>query len=539
LLDVAERGAGHGIDDAVADEAPTLSRRAVLRRSVEVAALAVAGTVVAGCTADPSASPNPMGGAGGTIASIPTSSSGTSSSAALFAELDAKIEAAMEKFAVPGAAVAVVHDGNEHVRGYGISSVDAPVPVDEHTLFRIGSTTKTYTGTAVMRLVDAGQVDLDAPVRAYVPELAVADEAVAAEVTVRQLLNHTAGWLGDDVEDFGRGEDAIQRYVAGMADQPQLTPLGSTFFYNNAAFVLAGRLVEKVHGTTYEQAVRDLVLDPLDLDETGFFTDELVGRTFAASHDPADGAAVVEPSWWYVPRSLHPTGGLISSARDQLRYLRFHLGGGTGPDGGQVLSPRSLEAMHSNPGPGGTLYVELEGYGVSFQVRPTAEGVPVVQHGGDWPGQRSGFLFVPDRNFGISVLTNSDGGTQLLPELFIDDWALSRFAGVHNLPAEPQRRTAEQLAAYEGRYARDTVLADGSTLTVTNEITAEDGQLRIRAVGPDGTVDLDAPSALAAFYADDFVVYVSGIAARADFVRGPTGDVVWFRNAARLERKIS
>jgi CubicO group peptidase (beta-lactamase class C family) len=390
-----------------------------------------------------------------------------------------------------------------------------------------------------MRLVEAGKVDLDATVRTYVPELAVADEAVAAQVTMRQLLNHTPGWLGDDVQDFGRGDDAIARYVASMATLPQLTPVGSTFFYNNAALVLAGRVVEKVHGTTYEQAVRDLVLDPLGLDQTRFFTDDLVGHTFAGSHDVVDGKAVVDPSWWYVPRSLHPTGGLISSARDQLSYLRFHLGDGTGPDGKPVLGRTSLDAMHSHPGPGGTLYVELDGYAVTFQVRPTAEGVPVVQHGGDWPGQRSGFLLVPERNFGISVLTNSDGGVQLLPELFIDDWALSRFAGIQNQPAEPQSRTAEQLAPYVGRYVRDVILADGSTVTETTELTAVDGRLRISSVGPDGKVAAGAASSDAAFYRDDHVVFVTGIAARADFVRGPRGEVAWFRNAARLQRKVS
>src|SRR5262249_10583986 len=153
------------------------------------------------------------------------------------------------------------------------------------------------------------------------------------------------------------------------------------------------------NGTTYEKAVQDLVLDPLRLDHTRFFTDQLVGRSFAASHKVVDGKPVLDLSLWYLPRSLHPSGGLISSARDQLHYARYHLGDGSGPDGTPILTAASIKTMHSNPGPGGTLFVELNGLGVTFTLRPSAEGVTIVQHGGDWTGQHSGFFFVPDRDF--------------------------------------------------------------------------------------------------------------------------------------------
>ncbi|MBS1698557.1 MAG: beta-lactamase family protein [Actinobacteria bacterium] len=444
----------------------------------------------------------------------------------------------MKKYAVPGVAVAVLHRGDEFVRGYGITSVDAPVPVDEHSLFRIGSTTKTFTGTAMMRLVDAGKVDLDRPVHDYVPEFTVVDRHVAATVTVRHLLNHTAGWFGDDLADFGRGDDALERYVASMASLPQLTPLGSTFFYNNAAVVLAGLVVARVHGTPFEQAMQDLVLDPLGLDQTRFFTDDLVGHTFTGAHEVVDGKAVLDPAFWYVPRSLHPTGALISSARDQLTYLRFHLGDGVGPDGRRFLSPGSFEAMHAHPGPGGTIFIEIDGYAVSFRVRPTAEGVPVVQHGGDWPGQHSGILFVPERDFGVAMLTNSEDGPKLLSDFFQGDWALSRFAGVHNLPAEPRTMTEAQLAPYVGRYDLSQIISDGSTLSGILELSAENGRLRIRTLSADGAALDGAASEYVDFYRDDHVVGASPLSPRSDFVRGPDGEVAWYRTSGRLLPKI-
>jgi CubicO group peptidase (beta-lactamase class C family) len=136
-----------------------------------------------------------------------------------------------------------------------------------------------------------------------------------------------------------------------MARLPQLTPLGTVFAYNNAAVALAGRVLEAATGSTYERAVRDLLLEPLGLTHSRFFSDEIVGFNVAASHAVVDGQPVVAPAFWHVPRSLHPTGGLISSARDQLQYARFHLGDGTAPDGTRLLREASLVAMRSDPGP--------------------------------------------------------------------------------------------------------------------------------------------------------------------------------------------
>ena len=451
----------------------------------------------------------------------------------------------MKAYGVPGVAAAVWAGGQEHVKGYGVTNIDHPTPVDGDTIFRIGSTTKTFTGTTMMRLVDQGKVDLAAPVRRYLPDFAVADTAVSAAVTVRQLLNHTSGWLGEDLQDFGRGDDAVARYVSSMTRLPQVTAPGAVFAYNNAGLVVAGRIIEVVTGSTYEAAVQNLLLDPLQLSSTHFFSDQIIGLNVAASHKIVDGKPVVDTGFWAVPRSCNPTGSLMSSARDQLRYARFHLGDGTAPNGSRLLSPQALQAMRSNPGAGGTLQVELTGMGVAWMLRPSAENVTIVQHGGTWVGQHSGFFMVPDRNFAMTVLTNSEGGTQLTNDLFADDWALHRFAGIRNLPATPQHLSAADLLPYHGRYVTDDITQSGSLESTFIELRVGDGQLDGTTMTSDASGKPDEKSSSRmglVFYQPDYGLDLGPdnkpLGTRSDFIRGPDGKIAWFRSHGRLYRPM-
>ena len=423
----------------------------------------------------------------------------------------------MARYHVPGVAVGIFYEGREYVRGYGTANVEHPTAVDGDTLFRIGSVTKTFTGTAIMRLVEQGKVALDAPVRSYLPNLQLADESVARRVTVRQLLNHSAGWLGDDYAGYGSGDDALAKYVAGMRWLQQLTPLGEILAYNNAAVDLAGRVIEVVTKTSYERAVETLVLEPLGLKHSGFFIERLSNYKIATSHDVKNGHAVVDAASWNFPRSLDPTGGLISSARDQLRYARFHLG---------------YPAMQRDPGPGGTLSMEVDGVCVTWWQRRTAEGVPVFTHLGSWNGQNADLLIVPARGFAMSLLTNSTSGPMIIADVDRSGWALSRFAGLHNPPAVPKALSVRALSAFEGRYHSWSVPPDGSPKKperLTVELRADGGGLR-------ATGDLELS---VAFYRRDYVVTTDaqGLSKRSDFVRGPDGRVAWYRDNGRIFKR--
>jgi CubicO group peptidase (beta-lactamase class C family) len=301
--------------------------------------------------------------------------------------------------------------------------------------------------------------------------------------------------------------------------------------------------------------VRKLVLAPLGLRHSRFFSDEIIGFNVAASHNVVEGKPVVDASIWRAARTLNPTGGLISSVRDQLRYAAFHLGDGTAPDGTRLLKRKSLVEMRSNPGPGGTLFVELDGIGVTWILRPSREGKRIVQHGGDYVGQHAGFIMVPERGFALTVLTNSDGGPALLGDLFTDDWALKRFAGVSNLPAKPQALSGRELAPYESLYTGQIIdpvfTPSGTEVDTRIELKGTpNGRLRMRRTDSLDTPVIDDPTVVAAedvpaaelrlaFYRDDYVLAFDESGepiARANFLRGHNGNVEWLRFGGRLYR---
>ena len=378
--------------------------------------------------------------------------------------LQDKVSELAAELEVPGVSVGIVHDGEEHFAYAGVTSVENPLPVDESTLFQFGSTGKTYTATAIMRLVQQGKVDLDAPVRTYVPELKLKDEDVAQRVTVLQLLNHTAGWEGDLMDDTGSGDDALDKYVARMEQLEQVSPLGASVSYNNASLSLAGRLLEHVTGTTYEKAIGDLLLAPLGMNSTFFFPSDVMTRRFAVGHNQdADGITVARP--WAMPRGNAPAGGMSANARDQIAWARFHLGDGTAADGTRLLDEASVRRMQEPTVsmPGSALGDHV---GISWLLAEVG-GVRTVGHGGTTNGQHSEFAMIPDRQFAIISMTNcGPNGPQFNHELA--KWAQQHFLGLSNPEPEPLRLDADQLAPYVGRF---------ETIAATVDITAVDGRL--------------------------------------------------------------
>ena len=403
------------------------------------------------------------------------------------------------------------------------------MPVDPDTLFQIGSTTKTYTGMAAMRLVEQGKLDLDAPVRTYLPDLRLADEAVAAGVTLRHLLQHTAGWAGDYFEDTGAGDDALAQMLGRMAELEQLTPLGETWSYNNAGFYLAGRVIEAVTGQTYEAAVKELVLDPLGMTMSFFFPHEVLTHRFAVGHTVEEDVPKVVRRW-ALHRAVNPAGGITSTVKDQLVYARFHLGDGTTPGGARLLSPETMALMQSPLVPAGSLFGAT---GITWLVRDIG-GVRTVRHGGTTNGQLSAFVLVPARGFALTVLTNANRGGELHGNVV--KWALEHYLGLADPAPEPLALSAEDLAGYAGRY---------TTITSELALTVGDDGLVLQATPKAGILDKDAPAPPAppptrlALLAEECVVALDPPYkhVRGEFLRGLDGEIAWLRFGGRIAKR--
>jgi len=319
-------------------------------------------------------------------------------------ELTARLSDLVERHPVPGAALGVWNDGKVEQAFSGTTSLENPQPVNADTLFQVGSISKTFTATAVMRLVHEGLVQLDDPVRVHVPELRLRDEQVAREVRVRHLLNHTAGWDGSVTSGAADPDLPLSAFVDAMTDLEQVTPLGVRAAYNNAAVALAGRLVERVTGKAYEAAVDSLLLEPLGLSRTYFSTDDLVPERCMVGHMAGDDGTFSVARPWRWPRGANPEGGLVSSVADQLAWAAFHLGDGTAPDGTRLLGTDALEAMRS---PTAELVGDSTGeaIGLSWFLR-SIDGTVIALHPGTTNGQHAELCLVPEKRLAVWVGNN-------------------------------------------------------------------------------------------------------------------------------------
>lgn len=441
------------------------------------------------------------------------------------APIAAYAQAEMERLEVPGLAVGVLHDGVMYAGGFGVTNVDYPAPVDADTLFQVGSTSKTFTATALMRLVEAGRIDLDATVRTYLPAFALVSEADAAALTVRHLATHHGGFVGDYFRDTGRGDDALGAIVAKMAGSRQLTPAGNTFSYSNAGFYVLGHIVATVSGTPFERVIRETIFEPLGMDRSFYFAEEMMTYRVAAGHiRTIDGPQVARP--WNTPRSIAPGGGVTSTVVDQLRYAALHLGHGTG----RVLKPESIAYMQQRHAEAGSMCDHI---GISWML--DGEGADrIVKHGGATNGQLSSFEMLPDRGYAVTVLTNSDSGREARQT--VADACRRHFLGTEAALPVADAALPERAAEYAGLYRavlatlRVTVSRAGVSI-VDESPERQFAERRLRPLPPQ-------PAPIA-FYAPDRAVVLEGShrGERCEFLRDASGAIEWMRWDGRIARR--
>ncbi|MEU2102806.1 serine hydrolase domain-containing protein [Nocardia sp. NPDC019255] len=447
------------------------------------------------------------------------------------------VAASAEQSGVPGAAVGVSIGGESSFACHGVTSMDNPLPVDPDTMFVVGSVSKTFTATALLRLVAAGRVELDAPVRRYVPEFAPAD-AAADEITVVRLLNHTAGLEWRVGDDTGEGDDALARHAVELAESRLIAEPGARASYSQAGFNLAGRIVENVTGSTFERAVASLLLEPLGLAHTCYAVGDVMTRRFAVGHNVDAGGTLVVARQWKDNRADNPGGGVATSVGDLLRWARFHLGDGRTEGGERVLPTELLHRMRERT-------VELRGstlgdaFGLCWFLREV-DGVATIGHGGSGNGQFADLLIVPERDFAVAVMSNAGPDAGLAFNRTVVRWVLEHYLGVVERDPEPLphdvARAGEIVGRYENEMMRLTLDTDGAGLTIECAIKPE-----IRAAA---TTELppDLPPATLGLLpgaGDEYIVTEGGLRGqRGFFTRDESAAVSGIDLAGRLFARV-
>jgi CubicO group peptidase (beta-lactamase class C family) len=451
-----------------------------------------------------------------------------------FDALASLVESKMREHRVPGVAVGILHDGVVTTRGFGVTNVDDPLPVTDHTVFPIASISKTFAATMMMRLAEQGKIDLKAPVRRYLPEFKVRDEGVSRDVTVWNLLTHSSGWEGQ-ISGPERGDDTLRNFVASITDLMQLAPPGAAWSYNNAGFSVAGRVIETVTGTSINRAVRDLVFTPLGLAHAGTTAGDFIVNRFAAGHANRgeNPPSLQRP---FSPSVSVTAGGVGLCITDLLAYAKFHLGDGTAAGGGRVLTRASLEQMRS-------VQLHKQGtdddIGLGWHLR-TVGRLRVAAHGGTLAGHILLLEIVPERNFAIGILTNSQNGWRLIQDVeraaldsyhgatFPANHAIAHRGLVETLPAVAPLPAQPDPAPYVGTYLRPSnavvVRADGRRVFVQERPNTGDPrpELPIAFFGPDRAVVTEGPDR----------------GQSIEFIRAAGGSVQWIRVVGRIAVRV-
>jgi CubicO group peptidase (beta-lactamase class C family) len=384
---------------------------------------------------------------------------------------------------VPGAAVAVTVGDDVVEAAAGVLNKNTGVETTADSVFQVGSITKVWTATLAMQLVDEDLLDLDAPVRDYLPDFRIADEDAAARITVRQLLNHTAGFEGDLFTDTGRGDDCVEKYVATLHDTPQLFAPGEMFSYNNAGYVVLGRIVEVMRGKSYDDCLREHLFAPLGLTHAAADAYEAILHRAAVGHltHNEETGPQVAPVWALV-RSNAPAGSVLAmSPRDLLKFARMHLNNGAG-----VLSEASAAAMRQVQVKVPDLALMGDAWGLGWELFHYPQGT-VIGHDGGTIGQNAFLRLVPEHGVAIALLTNGGKTIDLYEAVFRH--VLRELTGVE-LPAMPVPAT--EPARLDGKRFTGVYVSSVGERVVTQD---EDGRIWMELIPKGIMAELSPESA--------------------------------------------
>ena len=332
------------------------------------------------------------------------------------ADFDEYVNKSIKDWGVPGVAIAIIKDDRiVFAKGFGVRELGKSEPVDQNTLFAIGSSSKAFTAASIAMLVDQAKLKWDDPATKYLPGFQLFDPYSTRELTVADLLSHRSGLARGDLlwyaSEYDRNE--ILRRVRYL--KPSWS-LRARFGYQNIMFLAAGQIIPSVTGKTWDDFLRERIFTPLNMTSTTTSIKAFAGKANVATpHSKIDDKVRVVA--WRNIDNIAPAGSINSNVQDMAQWIRLQLGEGM-YEKQRLLSASSFKEMQTPQtivrleGPRGSLYPEAHflTYGLGWFLSDY-RGRKLVEHGGAIDGMRAEVAMIPEEKLGLVILTNLHGTT--------------------------------------------------------------------------------------------------------------------------------
>ncbi len=327
-----------------------------------------------------------------------------------YQELDNFMSQMMTEWKIPGAAIAIVKDGQVlYTKGYGIKNIQTKEPVTEKTLFGIASCSKSFTSACLAILADEGKLDWNKPVKEYMPDFQLYDEYATRTVTARELVSHRTGLPRHDLLWSGSGLNRKQLFEK-LKYLPPSKPVFAQYQYNNLMYMAAGVLIERLSGKTWEEFMKEKIVTPLNMNHTVLTYPEMLKTSDFASSYVERAAQLVEAGYFSNVDAIGPAGAIKSNMVDMAHWLQLQLNNGKF-ENKVVVSEKNLRENHTPQTavfPAEAKYPELgfATYGMGWTLN-TYRGHLRRQHNGSIEGYRSQMTIFPNDKLGIFITTNT------------------------------------------------------------------------------------------------------------------------------------
>lgn len=349
----------------------------------------------------------------------------------------------------PGYVAGIYHDGSEWLFAHGVRNLNTGDPMTTDTAWLLGSITKVLTTTLLLKYVEAGRIDLEAPITRYLPDLRLAEEGAAERIRVRQLVNHTNGIDADTLmpaKEFG--PNAVRSYIDALAGIGTLFAPDELLHYTNPGFTIAGRIIETLSGKRFDRTLEEEIFAPIGMDRSvTSATQAILHRTAVGAYPGADGE-MTAARLFMLPVSAAPAGATpIVNVPDLIAFARTHLADGVAPNGTRVLSAELCRAMRTPTFDLKTPNAPPIGLGWFL---PPIGGTTGWWHGGGSPGGTAGLTVFPEYDLVIASFGTGPGSSPMHDQLV--STVLQEHLGLTVAPPFTEAPTTLPMSHYTGDY---------------------------------------------------------------------------------------